>query len=104
MTNEGVDIVLDPRDPRRLTLAELAQVARLHPELVERFVECDLLTPVEQEGSQLLFDEAAILRVQVIQRLRQDLGVNLSGIAVILDLIERLRELQRELDWLRSRL
>jgi len=104
MTNESGDIVLYPRDPRRLTLAELAQAARLHPELVERFVECDLLTPVEQESSLLLFEEAAVLRVQAIQRLRQDLGVNLAGIAVILDLIERLRELQRELDSLRSRL
>ena len=104
MTSEGGDIVLYPRDPQRLTLEELAQAAHLHPKLVERFVACDLLAPVEQDGSRLLFEEAAVLRVQAIQRLRQDLGVNLSGIAVILDLIERLRDLQRELDWLRSRL
>jgi DNA-binding transcriptional MerR regulator len=104
MTSEGGDIVLYPRDSQRLTLEELAQAAHLHPKLVERFVACDLLAPVEQGGSRLLFEEAAVLRVQAIQRLRQDLGVNLSGIAVILDLIERLRDLQRELDWLRSRL
>lgn len=104
MTSEGGNIVLSSRDPQRLTPDELAQAAHLHPKLVERFVECDLLAPVEQDGSQLLFEEAAALRVQAIQRLRRDLRVNLSGIAVILDLIERLRDLQRELDWLRSRL
>jgi DNA-binding transcriptional MerR regulator len=71
---------------------------------VERFVEFDLLVPMAQEGPYLLFEEAAILRIQEIQRLRCDLRVNLSGIAVILDLIERLRDLEREVDWLRSRL
>jgi DNA-binding transcriptional MerR regulator len=104
MTSEGGDIVLYPRDPQRLTLEELAQAAQLHPELVEQFVEYDLLAPVAQDGPRLLFEEAAVLRVQAIQRLRLDLGVNLSGIAVILDLIDRLRHVQRELDWLRSRL
>jgi len=46
----------------------------------------------------------AVLRVRAIQRLRRDLGVNLSGVAVILDLTKRLRLMQQELEWLRSRL
>jgi hypothetical protein len=104
MTSEGGDIVLYPRDSQRLTLEELAQTAHLHPKLVERFLECDVIMQVEQDGSRLLFEEAAFLRVQAIQRLLQDLGVNLLGIAIILDLIERLRDLQLELDWLRDRL
>ena len=45
-----------------------------------------------------------VLRVRAIQRLRHDLGVNLSGVAVILDLTKRLRLMQQELEWLRSRL
>jgi MerR family transcriptional regulator/heat shock protein HspR len=104
MSGEGSESVLYPKDPRRLTLDELAQAVHLHPKLVTRFVDFDLLAPVEQEGSRLLFEEATVLRLQAIQRLRQDLKVNLSGIAVILDLMERLREQQRELDWLRNRL
>jgi DNA-binding transcriptional MerR regulator len=104
MTSESDDSVLYPRDPQRLTLEELAQAVHLHPKLVARFVAFDLLAPVEQDGPRLLFEEAAVLRLQAIQRLRQDLRVNLSGVAVILDLMERLREQQRELDWLRNRL
>lgn len=46
----------------------------------------------------------AVLRVRAIQRLRRDLGVKLSGVAVILDLTKRLRLMQQELEWLRSRL
>ena len=96
-------IVLSRRNPQLLTLEELAQAAGVHPDLVQSFVDFGLLEPVERHGSRPLFDTAAVLRVRAIQRLRRDLGVNLPGIAVILDLTERLRTLQQELTWWRSR-
>jgi MerR family transcriptional regulator/heat shock protein HspR len=43
-------------------------------------------------------------RLQRIVRLRRDLGVNLAGIAVILDMRERIVNLQKELRRLRGRL
>jgi DNA-binding transcriptional MerR regulator len=104
MSDEWNMIVLSRRDPRLLTLDELAHTAHLHPDLVASFVDFGLLEPVGRDGPPLLFDMAAVPRVRAIQRLRHDLGVNLSGVAVILDLIERLGVLQRELDWWRSRL
>jgi MerR family transcriptional regulator, heat shock protein HspR len=97
-------IVLSRRDPRLLTLEELAEAARLHPDLIQSFVDFDLLEPVRRDGRHLLFDMEAVPRVRAIQRLRRDLGVNLSGVAVILDLTKRLRLMQQELEWLRSRL
>lgn len=103
MSIERHMIVFSRRDPRRLTLEELAHAARLHPDLVESFVDFGLLEPVGRDGSRLLFDMKAVLRVRAIQRLRRDLGVNLSGIAIILDLTERLRTQQQELEWWRSR-
>jgi DNA-binding transcriptional MerR regulator len=103
MSGEWNMIVLSGRDPRLLTLDELAHAAGLHPELVARFVDFGLLEPEAQDDRRLLFNVAAVLRVRAIQRLRSDLGVNLPGIAVILELTERLRVMQQELDWLRSR-
>jgi MerR family transcriptional regulator, heat shock protein HspR len=96
-------IVLSRKDPRLLTVEELADAARLHPDLIQSFVDFGLLDPVRQDGRHLLFDMEAVLRVRAIQRLRRDLGVNLSGVAVILDLTKRLRLMQQELEWLRSR-
>jgi hypothetical protein len=49
------------------------------------------------------FDAATLPRLVAISRLRTDLGVNLHGVAVILDLVDRLAALQRELTWLRER-
>ena len=75
----------------------------MHPALVERFVEFGLIEPVEWEGATLLFDASAVPRLRMIGRLRESLGINLAGIAVILDLLDRLCALQRENETLRSR-
>jgi MerR family transcriptional regulator, heat shock protein HspR len=103
MSTEWNMLVLSRSDSQLLTLEELAHATRLHPDLVESFVDFGLLEPVQRDGRRLLFDMEAVLRVRAIQRLRRDLGVNLSGVAVILDLTERLRRMQQELEWLRSR-
>jgi MerR family transcriptional regulator/heat shock protein HspR len=39
-----------------------------------------------------MFDPKAVKRIRVINRLRCDLGINLAGIAVILELLDRLSE------------
>jgi DNA-binding transcriptional MerR regulator len=103
MSIERHMIVLSHRDPQLLTIEELAQAAHLHPDLVESFVDFGLLEPVRRDGQRLLFDMKAVLRVRAIQRLRRDLGVNLAGVAIILDLTDRLRTLQQEVEWWRRR-
>jgi MerR family transcriptional regulator/heat shock protein HspR len=103
MNAEWNMLVLSRKDPRLLTLEELADAVRLHPDLIHNFVDFGLLEPVRQDGQRLFFDREAVLRVRAIQRLRRDLGVNLSGVAVILDLTNRLRLMQQELEWWRSR-
>ena len=81
----------------------LASRAGMHPALVERLVEFGLIDPVEWEGSRWLFDPSAIPRLRMIGRLRESLGINLAGIEVILDLVDRVAALQRENRELRNR-
>ncbi len=94
MIERRYQIVLYRNERERLTLDALATSAGLHPALVERFVEFGLLDPVERVGTQLFFDVTAVPRLRMIQRLRCDIGINLAGVAVILDLIDRLRALK----------
>jgi chaperone modulatory protein CbpM len=96
MTERHYQIVLCRNEREQLTLDALARSAGLHPALVERFVEFGLLEPAEWEGTQLVFEAAAALRLQMIERLRSEIGINLTGIAVILDLLDRLHDLQSE--------
>ena len=104
MSEPRAPITLYRTEPEQLTLDSLAACAGVHPALIEYFVEYGLLEPSARTGTQLLFDTACIARLRTIERLRRDLGANLAGIAVILDLLERLTALQRELEQWRRRL
>ena len=97
------DIVLCRTERQQLTLEVVASRAGMHPALVERLVEFGLIDPVEWEGSRWLFDPSVIPRLRMIGRLRESLGINLAGIEVILDLVDRVAALQRENRELRNR-
>lgn len=103
MTVRRYDIVLCRNERQQLTLDELASCSGMAPALVERFVEFGLIEPIESEGTRWLFDLSAIPRLHLIRRLRESLGMNLAGIAVALDLLDRLQVVRRENEALRSR-
>jgi DNA-binding transcriptional MerR regulator len=103
MALQRYDIVLRRREPQELTLDMLAARVGMHPALVQQFVEFGLIEPVEWQGARLLFDASAVPRLRMIGRLRESLGINLAGVAVILDLRDRFCALQRENETLRSR-
>lgn len=86
-----------------LSLEDLAGTAGLHPELVEKFIDYGLVEPATAAGSQPLFHVSSVERLRRIMRLRRDLGVNMEGVAVILEMRDRMKNLQKELDRLRRR-
>jgi DNA-binding transcriptional MerR regulator len=103
MRERRYEIVLCRRERDQLTLEMLAAAAEIHPGLVEQFVAYGLLEPVEWAGPASFFDAAAVARLRIILRLRRDTGVNLAGIGMILDLLDRLRALECENQWLLAR-
>lgn len=83
-----------------LTLEELARATGIHSEQIEVFVQFGLVEAAP--GSEpALFAVSVIGRLRSIARLRRDLGVNLAGVAAILEMQERMAELQREIERLR---
>ena len=89
--------------PEQLTLDALAACTGVHATRIAYFVEYGLLEPSARTGTQWLFDAACVARLRMIERLRRDLGANLAGIAVILDLLDKLASLQREVEQWRRR-
>ena len=83
-------IVVHPRQDL-LSLEDVAARTNVHPEMLRHFVDLGLV----QTADGMMFDIEAVHRVRVIQRLRFDLGINLQGIGVILDLLDRLKAMQR---------
>jgi DNA-binding transcriptional MerR regulator len=104
MSVRRYDIVLCRDERQHMTLEALASRAGLHPGLVERYIEFGLIEPIDWEGERLLFDPSCIPRLRMIGRLRTSLGINLTGIGVILDLLEKIHALKLENEILRGRI
>jgi|SRR6266850_874567 len=78
-----------------MSLEDAAERFRIHPDLVRRFMDAGLIEAAQVIGDTVMLDPGAVHRIHVIQSLRCDLGINLAGIAVILELLDRLGKVQR---------
>lgn len=84
-------------DEVELTLAELCRAAGLPADRVLEMVNEGIVTPIGREPARWRFRGVALRRVWCVQRLQRDLGVNLAGAAIVVELIEELEELRARL-------
>ena len=75
----------------------------LSPKTLRVWMEEGLIAP-RREGRRYLFNENDLKRLLLIRRLRNDLGVNLAGIDIILQLLDRIASLEEELAMLRQQI
>ncbi|GHJ47509.1 hypothetical protein Cs7R123_48510 [Catellatospora sp. TT07R-123] len=83
--------------PVRLDLDRFARQAGLHPVLVQRFVALGLVEADRDPAGRLWFRPAALHRVARVQRLRADLCLNYTAIGLVVDLLDRIDDLQAAL-------
>ncbi len=84
-------------ETREVTLADLTRTCRVHAEWVLELVEEGVLEPLQPGGPQWRFAATSVVRIQKAQRLQRDLGVNLPGIALALELLDRIDALEARL-------
>lgn len=84
-----------------LALSEVARLAGVHPDLIDRLTTLGLIDPVET-FPEPCFDVSTILRIRSILRLHHDLGVNWAGVGVIMDLLDRIERLEQEIAQLKG--
>ena len=77
-----------------MDLDTFARRSGLHPETVRRFVALGLLPCHRSPRGQLRFDVSVLRIVARIQRLRVGLGLNYASIGLVLDLLDRIEELE----------
>lgn len=85
-----------------LNLRELCTVCGVHAELIIDMVSEGIAEPRGSAPLEWRFSGPMVQRVQTAIRLQRDLGVNLAGAALALDLLEELQELRCRAAWLRS--
>lgn len=84
------------------TLADLCRACTVEAELIESLVEQGILEPSGRRGRHWEFPSSSLRRTRVTLHLQRDLGVNLAGAALALDLLERIQQLDQDLRALRS--
>lgn len=84
-------------EAREITLAELTRACRVHADWVIELVEEGVIEPLGPHGPQWRFSSTTIVRIQKARRLQHDLGVNLPGVALALQLLDRIDALEARL-------
>ena len=80
--------------PRRLNLAAFCRATGLHPELVGRLVRLGLLDATPDASGRPVFALQEVARAARIQRLRSGLSLNYAAVGLVLDLLDRIDELE----------
>lgn len=79
------------------TLAQLCQNCNVHAEVIIEMVEYGVFEPVGSAPNEWQFPPIALERSQVVLRLRHDLGVNMAGAALVIDLLDEVNELRNKI-------
>jgi len=78
-------------------ISAVAEMYGIHPQTLRLYEREGLLKPSRTEGNTRLYTDADLERLELILSLARDLGVNISGIAIILQMRERMEEMQRQM-------
>jgi MerR family transcriptional regulator/heat shock protein HspR len=69
----------------------------IHPQTLRLYEREGLLKPSRTEGNTRLYTDEDLERLEFILNLARDLGVNIAGIAIILQMRERMEEMNRQM-------
>lgn len=75
-----------------------ARLCGIHPQTLRQYEKLGLVIPARVGAKNRLYSEEDIGRVKQIQRLTQDLGVNLAGVDIILKLLDDMEDLRSEFE------
>jgi chaperone modulatory protein CbpM len=85
-----------------LSCEVVAETVGARRSLIVRLARQGLIETLESGSDEPLLPRRAVVQLRRMQRLRRDLRVNFTGAAIILDLVGRIEELNRELAEMRG--
>jgi MerR family transcriptional regulator/heat shock protein HspR len=78
-------------------ISAVAEMYEIHPQTLRLYEREGLLKPSRTEGNTRLYTDEDLERLEFILNLSRDLGVNIAGIAIILQMRERMEEMNRQM-------
>jgi len=83
---------------KTFTISAVAEEFDVHPQTLRLYEREGLLKPSRSEGNTRLYTDSDLERLEVILSLTRDLGVNLAGVEIILNMREKMDAMQREFE------
>ncbi len=80
------------------TISAVAELYDIHPQTLRLYEREGLLKPSRSIGNTRLFEDADLERLEIILSLTRELGVNLAGVEIILNMREKMDAMQREFE------
>ena len=78
-------------------ISVVADMYEIHPQTLRMYEREGLLRPSRSDGNTRLYTDEDLERLEFILNLARDLGVNIAGIAIVLQMRERMEEMNRQM-------
>src|ERR1700723_835425 len=79
-------------------VSSVAEMYDIHPQTLRLYEREGILAPSRSDGNTRLYTDEDLERLEVILKLTRDLGVNLAGVEIILNMREKMEEMQRQIE------
>lgn len=91
-----------PRRPRKRSragymISAVAELYKVHPQTLRLYERVGLLKPSRSQGNTRLYTDSDLERLEVILTLTREMGVNLAGIEIILNMREKMQEMEEQM-------
>ena len=77
-------------------ISAVAEMYNIHPQTLRLYERESLLVPSRSEGNTRLYTQEDLERLEVILKMTRELGVNLAGVEIILNMRDRMSEMEKE--------
>lgn len=79
-------------------ISAVAELYKLHPQTLRLYERVGLLKPSRSQGNTRLYTDSDLERLEVILNLTRELGVNLAGIEIILNMRDKMGDMQSQME------
>ncbi|HST15225.1 MAG TPA: helix-turn-helix transcriptional regulator [Gaiellaceae bacterium] len=86
------------RERPRYMISVAAELVGMHPQTLRMYEQKGLVNPTRTAGNTRVYSDADVARLQLIQRLTSELGLNLAGVERVLHMEDELLRMQRRLE------
>lgn len=81
-----------------LMISAVAERFDIHPQTLRLYEREGLITPKRSDGNTRLYDEETLRRLEIVLTLTREMGVNLAGVEVVLNMREQMDQMRHEMD------